>query len=217
MVSPDFPAMRRAMIDSQLRTSGVNEPWIIAAMAALPREKFVSADRMSTAYMDRAIPLEPGRALNPPLVAGSMLMAAGLRGDDAVLLVGVGSGYLAQLIAPRVASLCAVEPSAGLVVQARSNLTASGNVQVVDGPLEQGHPKSAPYSLIIIDGAVSTLPEALVAQLADGGRVVTGMFDGAVSRLAIGYKSGGSVVLRAISDMEIAPLPGFERVSEFVF
>jgi protein-L-isoaspartate(D-aspartate) O-methyltransferase len=217
MVSPDFSAMRRAMIDSQLRTSGVSEPWIVAAMAALPRELFVPADRGATAYMDRSIPLASGRVLNPPLATGLMLGAAEVRGNDTVLLIGAGTGYLASLIAGRVTAVSAVEQSAQILEHARRNLAAYDNILLVEGPLNGGAEVNSPYSLIIIDGAIAGLPCAIAEQLIEGGRVVTGLSDGAVSRLAIGYKRGGNIVLRPIADCEIALLPGFEPAEEFVF
>jgi protein-L-isoaspartate(D-aspartate) O-methyltransferase len=217
MVSPDFSAMRRAMVDSQLRTSGVSEPWIVAAMAALPRELFVPEDRRATAYMDRSIPLAPGRVLNPPLATGLMLGVAEVRADDNVLLIGAGTGYVASLIAGRVTAVKAVEQSAQMLDHARRNLSVADNVRIVEGPLNAGAEVNAPYSLIIIDGAIVELPVAITEQLAEGGRVVTGLTDGAVSRLAIGYKRGGTVVLRPVADCEIAVLPGFEPAKEFVF
>jgi protein-L-isoaspartate(D-aspartate) O-methyltransferase len=217
MVSPDFPTMRRAMIDSQLRTSGVSEPWIVAAMAALPREIFVPSDRAATAYMDRSIPLVDGRALNPPLATGLMLGAAEVRADDITLLIGAGTGYMASLIAGRVTAVTALEESVVLLEHARRNLAVFDNVKVSEGPLNAGAENGGPYSLIIIDGAIAELPSAIAGQLAEGGRVVTGLSDSAVSRLAVGYKRGGGVVLRALADCEIAVLPGFEPAKEFVF
>ncbi len=217
MVSPDFSAMRRAMIDSQLRTSGVSEPWIVAAMAALPRELFVPTDRWATAYMDRSIPLASGRALNPPLATGLMLGAAEVKADDNVLLIGAGTGYVASLIAGRVMSVTALEQSGAILELLRRNLAVFDNVTLVEGPLNAGVADKAPYSLIIIDGAITELSGTIIEQLAEGGRVVTGLSEGAVSRLAIGYKRGGAIVLRPIADCEIAVLPGFESAKEFVF
>jgi protein-L-isoaspartate(D-aspartate) O-methyltransferase len=217
MVSPDFSAMRRAMIDSQLRTSGVSEPWIVAAMASLPRELFVPADRGATAYMDRSIPLASGRVLNPPLATGLMLGAAEVRADDNVLLIGAGTGYIANLMAGRVMALTAVEQSAAISEHLRRNVAGFDNVTLVEGPLNAGAEVNAPYSLIIIDGAIAGLPGSIAEQLIEGGRVVTGLSDGAVSRLAVGYKRGGNIVLRPIADCEIAALPGFEPTKEFVF
>ena len=217
MVSPDFVTMRRAMIDSQLRTSGVTEPWIIAAMGGLAREAFVPEDRSATAYMDRAIPLARARALNPPLACGLMLNAAQVKADDNILLIGAGTGYLAHLLGGRAAAITALEQSSELADRARANLKTFANVRVVEGALNEGSQAGAPYSLIIIDGAIAALPDAIAAQVGEGGRVVAGLIDGAVSRLAAGYKRGGAVVLRPIADCEIAILPGFEPAKEFVF
>jgi protein-L-isoaspartate(D-aspartate) O-methyltransferase len=206
--------MRRHMVDSQLRTSGVNEPWVIQAMRALPRENFVPAERASVAYADRPVPLSAGRMLNAPVVAGLMLQAASPENGDTALVVGAGTGYLAALLAPQVSALVAVESDAALAALTRSNVPA---VTVVEGPLEHGAPDTAPYSLIIIDGAIKDLSAALVAQLADGGRIVAGLVEGAVCRLAMGVKHGSHVALRPFADGEVVPLSGFARSTEFVF
>ena len=189
---PQSEEMRRNMVDSQLRTSGVNTPWILAAMLATPREAFVSGD-CSTVYMDRATSLGEGRMLNPPVATGQMLQLANVQASDHVLLIGDSSGYVAALLANRVASLTAMTEYAAEA------------------------PKHGPYSLILIDGAIETLPDSLTAQLADGGRIVTGITDGPVTRLATGVKHGAHLALRPAFDMEIAALPGFARAKEFIF
>jgi protein-L-isoaspartate(D-aspartate) O-methyltransferase len=210
---PQSEEMRRNMVDSQLRTSGVNAPWILAAMLATPREAFVSG-ASSAVYMDRAFPLGGGRMLNPAVAAGQMLMVAEPKPSDRVMVIGAGGGYLAALLADRVASLIAVEESNELADLCAVNLP---DVILLRSAHSAGAPDSAPFDLIIIDGAIDQLPAALAEQLADGGRVVTGMTDGPVSRLAIGVKRGSHLALRPVVDMEIAPLPGFGRAKEFVF
>ena len=210
---PQSDEMRRNMVDSQLRTSGVNAPWILAAMLATPREAFV-ANANSAVYMDRAFPLGSGRVLNPPLAAGQMLMVAEPKAADRVLLIGAGTGYLAALLAKRVASLIAVEELTELADSFCANIP---NFQLLRGPHNAGAPDDAPFDLIIIDGAIEELPQSLVDQLIDGGRIVTGITDGPVSRLATGIKRGSHLTLRPLADMEIAPLPGFARAKEFVF
>lgn len=210
---PQSEDMRRNMVDSQLRTSGVNMPWILSAMLATPRENFVPGVS-STVYMDRSIPLRAGRALNPPIAAGQMLMIADAGKNDRVLLVGAGTGYLAALLVQQVATLVAVEEADELAKLLSANLP---DVQLVHGPNTEGCADLAPYDLIIIDGAIEQLPDALAEQLAEGGRMVAGMLDGPVSRLAKGVKHGGKLALRTVADMEIAPLPGFARAREFVF
>lgn len=210
---PQSEEMRRNMVDSQLRTSGVNTPWIIAAMLATPREAFVS-DANSAVYMDRPVPLGGGRMLNPPVAAGQMLLVAEPKITDQVLLIGAGTGYLAALLARRVTSLVAVEESASL---SESFSVALPDVKLLRDSHHSGAPDNGPFDLIIIDGAISELPQTLVDQLVDGGRIVTGVTDGPVSRLATGVKRGSHLALRTVADMEIAALPGFARAKEFVF
>lgn len=213
-LSPQSEAMRRNMVDSQLRTGGVNTPWLVAAMLAVPREQFVPKELQATAYTDRSIPLGGGRMLNPPLATGQMLMIAEPKMADHVLLIGAGSGYMAALLAGQVGTLVAVDDDAILAQAAR---THNPDLNLIEAPLAAGAPDHAPYDLIIIDGAIEAVPDAIVAQLAEGGRIVCGLVDGPVSRLASGIKHGAHLALRAVSDLEVAPLPGFAHPKEFVF
>src|SRR5918993_1169994 len=96
--APDFAAARRAMVDSQLRTSGVNEPWVLARMLTVPREDFVPPAIRSAAYVDRAVPLGEGRMLAAPLVHARLLAEARPQPSDRVLVVEDGSGYLPALL-----------------------------------------------------------------------------------------------------------------------
>jgi len=194
MESVIFEDMRRAMVDSQLRTSGVTDAWVIAAMGSLPRENFVPTAHRSTAYMDRSIALADGSVLNPAVSTALMLQAAEVSPDDNVLLVGPSGGYVAALLRERAAKLACVE-AADL----------------------QDASASAPYSLLIVDGAVEEVPEALLAMAADGARLVTGLAEGAVTRLAKGYVRDHKVALKPFIDSEIAVLPAFARKPEFVF
>ena len=212
----EFEDNRRAMIVSQLRTNGISEGWITAAMGKLPREAFVPADRAAAAYMDRSVDLGHGRYLNPPLATALMLSHGEVSADDNALIIGAGTGYLAALLAGKVSEVTAVEDNAALAQQAKANLKDS-KATVVEGPLAQGWQGSAPYSLIIIDGAIEELPQAIIDQLAEGGRIVAGQSEGAVTRLAVGDRHGDNVAPWPIADTEIARLPGFERAKEFVF
>ncbi|GAA0866716.1 methyltransferase domain-containing protein [Sphingopyxis soli] len=209
-------AMRAAMIDSQLRTNDVIDPDVVAAMAAVPREAFVPAALSGVAYMDRAIALGDGRALNPPLVTGRLLVEAAVRPGMRVLLVGAATGYTAALLAKLGAEVHAVEERADLIEAARA---AAGDSAIAwtQGPLAAGAPNAAPFDRIVIEGAVETLPDALVAQLAEGGRIVAARRDGSVTRLVQGVKAGGAVALRAFADMDVAPLPGFAAPKGFRF
>lgn len=210
-------AARRAMIDSQLRVSGVNDPVVLAAMAALPREEFVPEARRPTAYSDRAQPLGTGangepRLLAPPLSHGKMLIEARPSLDDRALVVAGGTGYLAALVAPLVASLHVVESSAALAGAAP---VQAGAWHI--GPLAEGVPDGAPYSLILIDGTIEHLPDALAAQLAEDGRIVTGLLQRGVSRLAVGRKAVGTVGFLALAEIDFAPLAEFAAPRRWSF
>lgn len=186
-----LPAARRAMIDSQLRPCGVNEPWVLAAMAALPREDFLPADLAAHAYIDRALPLGGDLYLASPVVQAQMLATAEPTAQDKALVVGTGNGYLPALLAQM----------AGAVE----------TIKAGEAPAGSG------YTLILIDGAIEVLPEALVAVLAEGGRVVTGLLDRGVSRLALGRKAGGQVALTALCDLPIPALAAFARPKQWSF
>ncbi len=179
-----YQSARKAMIDSQLRTSGVNEPWVLAAFAAVPREDFVPAAMRESAYIDRAVPLGDGRFLAAPLVHGRMLGEAAPTIEDNALLVGDGEGYLAALLRPLVGALDAVTPD--------------------DAAKKR---RKGPYSLLVVDGAAEELPAALLAQLAEGGRIVTGQVLRGVTRLATGRKIAGEVVLLPLAEIGIPVLP----------
>lgn len=208
--------MRAAMIDSQLRTNDVIDPAVIGAMTEVRREAHVPAALAGVAYMDRAIALGHGRALNAPLVTGRMLVAAAVRPGMRVLLIGSATGYMAALLAALGAEVHAVEEQAELMATARAAVP-NGNIHWIEGPLSAGAPNGAPFDRIIIEGAIETLPEALAAQLAEGGRLVAAKRDGAVSRLVQGVKTGGAVALRSFADMDVAPLPGFAAPAGFRF
>jgi protein-L-isoaspartate(D-aspartate) O-methyltransferase len=191
----DFAQARKAMIDSQLRVSGVNEDWILAAMGREPREDHVPAAAREHAYIDRAIPLGQGRALPAPLVHGRMLLEAAPAAQDRVLLVGCGSGYLAALLGGRVGTLDVIDAA-----QAASQTGGMGQ-----------------HSLLLIDGAIEHLPAGLAAELAEGGRVVTGLVERGVTRLAIGRKVAGQVSLLAVADIGIPVLAEFAAPTGWSF
>ena len=189
---PASDAARRAMIDSQLRPSGVNEPWVLAAMANVPREDFVPESARAAAYIDRAVPLGDNRFLAAPLVHGRMLAEAAPTAKDTALLISSGSGYLEALLRPLVGSLDVVD---------------AANVKR----------KKAAYTLLVIDGAVEQLPDVLAAQLADGARIVTGLVERGVTRLAAGRKAAGEVALLPLADIGITILPEFAAAKSWSF
>jgi protein-L-isoaspartate(D-aspartate) O-methyltransferase len=217
LAPPDFAAARRHMVESQLRPSDVSDPVVIAAMAVTRREDFVPEAQKPLAYIDRAVPLSGGRVLNPALSTGLMLTRAELSSNQKVLLIGAGTGYAAALLAGIVAHVVAVEDNRALVEHATAALAGMTNVSVIESALEEGHAADAPYDLIIIDGAVQQVPDAIVAQLADGGRLLAGVDADGVSRLAIGRRQGDAFALVPFADTDIAPLSAFARPKSYSF
>jgi protein-L-isoaspartate(D-aspartate) O-methyltransferase len=211
-----FEQMRRAMIASQLRTTGVNDVRVLAAMGAVPRERFVPDDMIAVAYADASIPLGNGRSLNSPMSLGRLLTEAAPRQHDRALVVGAGTGYAAAVLARLTDSVVAVEEDPDLAARAKGALAGSAAALVV-GPLAKGHKRGAPYDLIVIDGAVDHVPDALVDQLAEDGRLVAGIVERGVQRLAIGRRAGQGFAMVPFADVASVSLPGFARPHAFSF
>jgi protein-L-isoaspartate(D-aspartate) O-methyltransferase len=212
-----FETMRHSMVASQLRTNAVNDVRVVEAMAVLPREDFLPEEHRAIAYRDTLLPLAGGRRHNSPLATGRLLTAANLRATDKVLLIGATGGYTAALLATLVNAVVAVEAEPALAALARTALDAYANVELVEGPLAAGHAAEAPYDVLIVDGAVEELPAALLEQLAPDARVLTGLVDRGITRLAAGRRTDGGFGLTDFTDIECAVLPGFERLRTFQF
>jgi protein-L-isoaspartate(D-aspartate) O-methyltransferase len=216
MTEQNFDHMRRAMIATQLRTTGTNDPRVLAAMGEVQRERFVPERRASLAYADALVPLKPGRDFNSPMALGRLLTEAAPRAGERALVVAAATGYAAAVLARLVGPVLALEEDAELAEAARANL-AGTEARLVEGPLTAGWPADAPYDLILIDGAVETVPDALVAQLAEGGRLAAGLVENGVTRLAIGRRAGEGFGMAAFADAAAAILPGFAKPRAFKF
>ncbi len=215
--SSNFDAMRHAMVASQLRTTAVSDQRVVAAMARVPREVFTPEGLRPVAYRDGMLDLGQGRAINLPMATGRLLTEAYLEAGDRVLLIGAATGYTAALLTEIVAGVVAVEELPELAAAARTALSGEAKVEIVEAPLTAGHPAGAPYDVLIIDGAVEELPAALVEQVKIGGRIVTGLVENGVTRLASGRRTEGGHGVRAFADAECTILPGFARPRAFQF
>jgi protein-L-isoaspartate(D-aspartate) O-methyltransferase len=191
---PDTTTARRAMIDSQLRPSGVNEEYVLARMLAVAREDFLPAEKASLAYIDRAIALGEQGHLAAPLFYGKLLIEAAPGPGDRALVVDGGTGYLPALLRPLVAELTVI---------------SAGDVTATAGAGE--------YSLIVIDGAIEQLPDGIAGLLTDGGRLVTGLVLRQVTRLASGRKVAGKVNLQPLEDLGIPVLHAFDAPKRWIF
>lgn len=212
-----FATMRHAMVASQLRTNAVNDQRVVAAMAQVPRETFMPAEVRALAYRDATIPLGGGRYANLPMATGRLLTEAYLTATDRVLLIGAATGYTAAVLAEIVGSVVAVESDPALLTIAHEALAGIGNVELVDAPMPDGHASGAPYDVLIVDGAIETVPDALIAQVRPGGRVTAGIAERGLTRLASGRKTDGGFALTAFVDVECVGLPGFDAPKPFRF
>lgn len=208
-----FDTMRTAMVDRQLRTAGVDDIALLAALRLVPREQFVPAARRSLAYTDAAVEIAPGRWLMAPMSLAQLLNHAAVGPADRVLVVGAGTGYAAALLAQITRHVTALEENPALAAAARGN-----GIAVVEGPLTEGWAKAAPYDLIVCDGAVATVPPALLAQLAETGRLAAIVIgDDGVGRATVGRAAGGHFAGTGFIEAGAAILPGFARTPQFVF
>jgi protein-L-isoaspartate(D-aspartate) O-methyltransferase len=216
MTEHNFEQMRRAMVASSLRTTGVSDPRVLAAIGAVPRELYVPRARVAVAYTDNPVPLGNGRELNSPLALGRMLSEAQPEPHERALVIGAASGYAAAVMERLAGSVVALEEDTELAAVARDNLAGS-SVKLVEGPLVQGYAPGAPYDLILIDGAVEFIPEEIIGQLVDGGRLAAAILDNGVARVSLGRRAGEGFGIAAITDRASAILPSFVRPRAFTF
>lgn len=218
----DFTAARLNMIESQVRPNGITDRRIIAAMERIPRELFVPESRRAVAYMDEDVPLEPAsgqpRALIESMAFARMLQHAAVKPTDKLLIIGAGTGYGAAVTASLAAATVALECDPGLATDARRNLEGTANVKLVEGPLEAGVPADAPYDVIVAEGRVEEVPQALIDQLADGGRLVAVVGEADMAQAVVHTRSGTAIAVRQVFDASIAALPGMKKKKPaFVF
>jgi protein-L-isoaspartate(D-aspartate) O-methyltransferase len=221
----DFAAARQIMVDSQVRTSDVTDRRLIAAMRAVPRERFLPAEQADLAYLDcdvaaAAAPAgAPVRRLLKPMVLAKLLQAAEIRDGDHVLDVGCATGYASAVLARLAHSVVALDEDAALTERARDNLRSlgAGEVEVVCGPLAGGWTAQAPYDVIVLDGASEIAPKALLRQLKPGGRLVGVLGRGPLGKAMLYCSIGGECGGRPIFDAAAPLLPGLEAPPAFVF
>lgn len=213
----DFTALRTMMVDTQVRPSDVTKYPIIEAMLSVPREDFVPDALRAAAYADAAVPFDGARTMLEPRTLAKMLDALDIASDELVLDLGCGLGYSSAVIARMADFVVAREEDEALAAEAERRLGAAGidNVVVNAGPLAAGDEKHGPYDVIVVEGAVETLPKALTAQLKDGGRIAAIFNDGSAGAVRIGYRRGEHVDWRLAFNAGATMVPGFEVEKEF--
>jgi len=218
-----FSTARQKMVDGQVRTSDVTDRRILDAMLEVPREAFVPDNKQALAYLDLDLdvsaPGSPRRCLITPAVTAKLLQAAAIKGTDKVLVVGVASGYAAALAAKLAGEVTATESDPSLAAKAGTILRQLGcaNVAVRNAQVAQGDPAGAPYDVIFLNGATGIMPEGLLRQLKDGGRLVGVFATFQPPRATIVTRSRGDFGSRTLFDATAPVLPGLERLPAFVF
>ena len=218
----DYTAARNNMVDGQIRPNRVTDPRVLTALRTLPREQFVPAALAPVAYVDEDVPLGNGRVLMEPLIVARLVQMARVRAGEKVLVVGSGTGYGAALMAACGGEVSALEEDDTLMAIALRVLPrVAPGVRLVDGRLAAGLPASAPWDVIMIEGAVTAIPPALAGQLAPGGRLVTVVMQagapGGQAVLAEAIGPGGALRSRAMFDSGTALLPSLRPAPAFVF
>lgn len=216
---PDFAAARRAMVDNQVRPADVTSYAIIEAMLWVPRERFVPKGRRDLAYAGAEIGIAPGRVLLEPRTFAKMLEAAAIDPRDLVLDLAPGTGYSTAVIARLAEAVVAIEPDPELAHQAQALLVELeiDNAVVTAGDPAAGDPVHGPYDVIFINGAVERVPEALLDQLKQGGRLVALFREGTVGKCFVLTRAGHGLSRRYVFDADAPVVPGFERPVEFAF
>lgn len=214
---PDFAARRTMMVDTQVRPSDVTKFPIIDAMLSIPREDFVPAAKREAAYMGENLELSAGRVLLEPRTLAKVLDALDITNGELVLDVGSGMGYSAAVIARMAEAVVALEEDEALASEASHILSAVGADNVIGhiGKLTEGAAAHGPYDVIVIEGAVQIVPDALAAQLKEGGRMAAIFMDGALGEVRIGHKQQGFFSWRMVFNASASILPGFERETVF--
>jgi protein-L-isoaspartate(D-aspartate) O-methyltransferase len=221
----DFDAARRKMVDSQLRTENVTDYAVLAAMGETPRERFVPARLRPLAYLDEDLEVKeaagaiPARYLMEPAPFARLLQLAEIEPADIVLDIGCATGYSTAVIARLANSVVALEVDAELAALSTENFVDLGvaNAAVVTGPLENGYRSEGPFDVIFLGGAVEFVPDALVEQLKEGGRLVGVVGHGLAAQAMIYTLTEGEIGSRPVFNAHVRPLPGFARPKTFVF
>ena len=219
----DFAAARANMVNCQVRPTDVTDYALIDAMLDVPRERFVPADRRFASYLDEDIEVADGpegrRFMLEPSPFAKLVQLADVGPGDTILDVGCTTGYSTAVLARIGGSVIAVESDEDLVSRATEALNELGidNAAVVQGPLNEGYAKEAPYDVIVLEGAVDEVPDVILDQLAEGGRLVTVVGRGLAARARLFVREGGAVSSRPEFNAAIPSLPGFEARGGFVF
>ena len=215
----DFEKARHAMVEQQVRPWEVLDPRVLDVLATVNREDFVAPRHRKLAYTDLALPLEHGEVMMKPVLEGRLLQALELQPEDEVLEIGTGSGYLAALLGGLTQHVVSLEIEPLLVEMARDNLQRAGihNVEVRQADGSQEGVAEGPFDAIVLSGSVAEIPQHLLAQLRDGGRLVAIVGYEPMMRTTVVRRQGNQFTTTQPWDTVAPRLQGFAEPSRFQF
>lgn len=204
------------MVERQLRDREITDERVLAAMAAVPRERFVEASLRDRAYDDGALPTARGQTISQPWVVAAICQALALTGGERVLEVGTGSGYSTAVLSRLCAQVISIERFPELTEAAAERLTELGlaNVELRVGDGSRGAPDDAPFEAIAVHATGPSPPQSLLAQLADGGRLVMPVAERRADMLTVFEIEAGALGSRPIAPCRFVPLLGEEGYPE---
>jgi protein-L-isoaspartate(D-aspartate) O-methyltransferase len=203
-----FSARRAQMVGSQLRARGISDARVLDAMSHVPRHEFAPERFRDQAYEDHPVQIAEGQTISQPYMVALMLQALALSPTDNVLEIGTGSGYQTALLAELTAQVISIERHASLADYARTLLNAMGyaDIRIITGDGSRGFAESAPYNAIIVSAAASELPQALIAQLAEAGRMVIPVGGTESQQLLFIRKVNGEAIIQPRELCRFVPL-----------
>lgn len=213
----NFAARREMMVDTQVRPSDVTKYPIIEAMLNVAREDFVPATKREAAYLGENLDLGQGRVVLEPRTLAKMLDLLAIGGEELVLDIGCAMGYSSAVIARMAQAVVALEEDESFASEAQEALVNAGadNAIVQVGTLADGAAQHGPYDVIVIQGGVAVVPDAVFDQLKEGGRMAVLFMSGALGEVRLGIKKQGQMHWRMDFNAGAPVLPGFERKAAF--
>jgi len=198
------------MVEEQLRRRGIRDERVLTAMAKVPRDAFVAPEDAPNAYGDSPLPIGAGQTISQPYIVAAMLEQLELRPQDRVLEVGTGTGYEAVILGELTAEVWTIERQPELAETARALLQRLGyaNVHVVQGDGSRGLPDQAPFDKILVAAAAPRIPEMLIEQLADGGKMIVPVGTRQEQQLQLIRKTGDDVTVTPRDLCRFVPLVG---------
>ena len=216
-----FYQARKAMLESQIRPNKVINELVLAAFLSVPRELFVQKSMRDIAYIDEDLPLSNGRYLIEPMVLARLVQSLELKLSDNVMVIGVGTGYSAAIISKIVTSVIGIESRTHLIQKAENNLAQLDitNTVLFKERLQEGYGKEAPYNSILIDGGVGYVPDSILNQLADDGKLVSIYRSeaNAVGEASVWMRSGKNFSRTCMFNAQVPTLEEFKEKQEFLF